>query len=362
MLSEITAMLAVGDHQRRAAEAVDDSTMMSSTSVSSSDVDSSRTRMSGSAIQARARAMSWRCAAVRLCPSSSTTCSNWPGRIDSRSQAPTAGSPSRPLRRSLRLRVPDVRGDRALEHERVLGDDAEARAEAVELEIAEIDAVDLHRARVGVVGAAQELGDARLARARVGQRHRAPRSSGLHTFRPRLGIVPQDPFVFKGTIASNIRYAKPDATDDEVEAAIRSVGAWDLLSVLPGQFEHVVEEEGHNLTAAQRQLVALARAWIAEPDILVLDESTSLLDTEVEDIIVESIHCLDCTTLMITHRESIASSPTTSSSSTPVASSTPAPRKRSRVPAVPTTGSGASRTRSSPPRRTRNSPQAPSCV
>ena len=75
---------------------------------------------------------------------------------------------------------------------------------------------------------------------------------------------------------------------------------------LPGQFEHVVEEEGHNLTAAQRQLIALARAWIAEPDILVLDESTSLLDTEVEDIIVESIHRLGCTTLMITHRESIA--------------------------------------------------------
>ena len=112
----------------------------------------------------------------------------------------------------------------------------------------------------------------------------------LHSFRPRLGIVPQDPFVFKGTIASNIRYAKPGATDEEVETAIRAVGAWDLLSILPGQFEHVVEEEGHNLTAAQRQLIALARAWIAEPDILVLDESTSLLDTEVEDIIVESIH------------------------------------------------------------------------
>jgi ATP-binding cassette, subfamily B, bacterial len=128
----------------------------------------------------------------------------------------------------------------------------------------------------------------------------------LDTYRPRLGIVPQDPFVFKGTIASNIRYAKPGASDEEVEAAIRAVGAWDLLSALPGGFGHVVEEEGHNLTAAQRQLVALARAWIARPDILVLDESTSLLDTEVEDIIVESIHALGCTTLMITHRESIA--------------------------------------------------------
>ena len=167
--------------------------------------------------------------------------------------------------------------------------------------------------------------------------------------------------MFKGTIASNIRYAKPDATDEEVEAAIRAVGAWDLLSVLPGQFEHVVEEEGHNLTAAQRQLVALARAWIAEPDILVLDESTSLLDTEVEDIIVESIHALGCTTLMITHRESIA----VKSDNIVVLDAGQRRRRRprssrSRVPAAPTTSSGASRTKSSPPRRTRNWPRAAS--
>jgi ATP-binding cassette, subfamily B, bacterial len=126
------------------------------------------------------------------------------------------------------------------------------------------------------------------------------------SMRPRLGIVPQDPFVFRGTVASNVRYSKLDATDEEVEAAIRSVGAWDLLSVLPGGFEHEVEEEGHNLTAAQRQLVALARAWLAKPDILVLDEATSLLDTAVEDQIIEALHELNCTTLMITHRETVA--------------------------------------------------------
>jgi len=128
----------------------------------------------------------------------------------------------------------------------------------------------------------------------------------LDSLRPRLGIVPQDPFVFRGTIASNVRYSKPDATDAEVESAIRAVGAWDLLSMLPGRFEHEVEEEGHNLTAAQRQLLALARAWLAQPDILVLDEATSLLDTEVEDIIIEAVHDLQCTTLMITHREAVA--------------------------------------------------------
>jgi ATP-binding cassette subfamily B protein len=126
------------------------------------------------------------------------------------------------------------------------------------------------------------------------------------SFRPRLGIVPQDPFVFRGTVASNVRYSKLDATDAEVEAAVRAVGAWDLLAVLPGGLDHPVEEEGHNLTAAQRQLIALARAWLAQPDILVLDEATSLLDTEVEDVIIAAVHELECTTLMITHREAVA--------------------------------------------------------
>ena len=124
----------------------------------------------------------------------------------------------------------------------------------------------------------------------------------LAEFRPRLGIVPQDPFVFQGTVSSNIRYAKPDATLEEVEGAVRAVGAWPLLSVLPEGLEHRVEEEGRNLTAAQRQLVALARAWIAKPDILLLDEATSLLDAGVEDTIIGAIHDLGCTTLMITHR------------------------------------------------------------
>ena len=87
---------------------------------------------------------------------------------------------------------------------------------------------------------------------------------------------------------------------------MRSVGAWPLLSVLPQGLEHRVEEEGRNLTAAQRQLVALARAWIAKPDILVLDEATSLLDSVAEDTIIDAIHRLGCTTLMITHRESVA--------------------------------------------------------
>jgi ATP-binding cassette, subfamily B, bacterial len=132
------------------------------------------------------------------------------------------------------------------------------------------------------------------------------RTFSLASYRAELGIVPQDPFLFKGTVSSNIRYGKPDASDAEVEAAIRAVGAHPLLSSLPGGFDHVVEEEGHNLTAAQRQLVALARAWLARPDLLVLDEATSLLDAGVEDQVIAAVHELGCTTLMITHRENVA--------------------------------------------------------
>lgn len=126
------------------------------------------------------------------------------------------------------------------------------------------------------------------------------------SYRAELGTVPQDPFLFKGTVASNIRYGKPDAADAEVEAAIRAVGAFELLSVLQDGFDHVVEEEGHNLTAAQRQLIALARAWLARPDLLILDEATSLLDAGVEDQVIAAVHELSCTTLMITHRENVA--------------------------------------------------------
>jgi ATP-binding cassette subfamily B protein len=128
----------------------------------------------------------------------------------------------------------------------------------------------------------------------------------IASYRSELGIVPQDPFLFQGTVSSNIRYGKLDATDAEVEESIRAVGAYDLLSALPDGFNHRVEEDAHNLTAAQRQLIALARAWLAKPDVLVLDESTSLLDAGVEDQIIGAVHDLGCTTLMITHRENVA--------------------------------------------------------
>lgn len=130
----------------------------------------------------------------------------------------------------------------------------------------------------------------------------------LASLRDRLSVVPQDAFVFKGTIASNLRYGRPSASDEELERALHNVGAADLLTGLRDGLQHRVDEEGRNLTAAERQLIALARAWLTGPDVLVLDEATSLLDSATEAVVIESLGRLECTTLMITHRENVAAS------------------------------------------------------
>ena len=133
------------------------------------------------------------------------------------------------------------------------------------------------------------------------------RELDLSAYRRRLGIVPQDDFLFRGTVATNIAYGNPEATRVEIELATQAVGAYELLTALPGGFDHPVEEEGRNLTAAQRQLVALARAWLAQPDLLILDEATSSLDVEVEDRVLAAIHGSGRTTVTVTHRESAVS-------------------------------------------------------
>ncbi|MBW3667831.1 MAG: ABC transporter ATP-binding protein/permease [Actinobacteria bacterium] len=131
------------------------------------------------------------------------------------------------------------------------------------------------------------------------------RDLDLHTYRRRIGVVPQDSFVFRGTVASNIAYGVPDASREQIETAARAVGAHDTLVGLEGGYDHPVEEEGCNLTAAQRQLIALARAWLTAPDVLVLDEATSSLDAALERKVLDAMSRLDCTMVMITHRESV---------------------------------------------------------
>jgi ATP-binding cassette subfamily B protein len=132
------------------------------------------------------------------------------------------------------------------------------------------------------------------------------RTMPIREYRRCVGVVPQDAFLFKGTVHSNISYGEPGASRAAVEAAAREVGAWEALSQLPGGFDHDVQEEAHNLTGAQQQLVALARAWMTRPRIMILDEATSALDAPLERAVLTAVTRLDCTTLMVTHRETVA--------------------------------------------------------
>jgi ATP-binding cassette, subfamily B, bacterial len=110
----------------------------------------------------------------------------------------------------------------------------------------------------------------------------------LAGYRQRLGIVPQEPHLFTGDVAANIAYARPGATRAEIEAAARAVGALDLVRGLPGGFLHPVGERGQGLSAGQRQLIALARAELADPDLLLYDEATAALDPATEAAVLEA--------------------------------------------------------------------------
>ncbi len=126
----------------------------------------------------------------------------------------------------------------------------------------------------------------------------------LTAYRRRLGIVPQEAFLFAGTIRDNIAYGRPDATPAEVEGAARAVGAHDMVAALPGGYHHVVSERGRSLSAGQRQLIALARAQLVDPAILLLDEATSNLDLASEARVQAAMGVLarGRTTLLIAHR------------------------------------------------------------
>ncbi len=132
------------------------------------------------------------------------------------------------------------------------------------------------------------------------------RTIDISSYRRRLGIVPQDAFCFRGTVASNVAYGKPDATRVEIEAAIAAVSATEILARVPGGLDGLVDEEGRNLTAAQRQLIALARAVLVAPDILVLDEATSSLDADVEERVLAAVTALGRTIIFVTHRLAVA--------------------------------------------------------
>jgi ABC-type multidrug transport system fused ATPase/permease subunit len=124
------------------------------------------------------------------------------------------------------------------------------------------------------------------------------------SLRSQIGIVPQDPFLFSGTIESNIRYGRLDATHEEIEEAARAAGAHDLIMRLEKGYATSVGERGASLSAGQRQLVCLARAILSNPPIMILDEATSNVDTNTEHIMQESLKRLSVgrTCVVIAHR------------------------------------------------------------
>jgi len=126
----------------------------------------------------------------------------------------------------------------------------------------------------------------------------------LRSYRRQLGVVLQDPFLFSGTIASNIRFAKPEATDDEVAAVAAAVGVDRVAARLSGGLDHAVREGGSGLSAGERQLISIARALLADPRILILDEATSNIDRPTEVLIERALDRLLAgrTSIIIAHR------------------------------------------------------------
>ena len=126
----------------------------------------------------------------------------------------------------------------------------------------------------------------------------------LRSVRQQVGTVPQEPFLFGGSIRENVSFARPDASEAEVLEACRLVGLGDLLDRLPDGLDTPVHERGVSLSSGERQLLALARAFLARPRILVLDEATSNLDLKSEAKIEHALDALleGRTAILIAHR------------------------------------------------------------
>ncbi len=129
-------------------------------------------------------------------------------------------------------------------------------------------------------------------------------SIGLSELRKHIGIVTQETYLFHDTIKNNLRYAKPDATDEQIEAATRAANIHDFIAALPNGYESIVGERGHKLSGGERQRLAIARVLLKNPRVLIFDEATSSLDSENETLIQAALVPLmkGRTSLVIAHR------------------------------------------------------------
>src|SRR5690606_3564815 len=134
------------------------------------------------------------------------------------------------------------------------------------------------------------------------------REMRFSSLRERIVMVPQDGFLFDGTLADNIRYGKPSATDEEIRRALTELGLADWLENLPAGLDTRVGQRGESLSAGERQLVALARAYLADPDLLLLDEATSAVDPATEVRLARALEGVTRgrTSVTIAHRLSTA--------------------------------------------------------
>ncbi|MDQ1070385.1 ABC transporter ATP-binding protein [Streptomyces canus] len=223
------------------------------------------------------------------------------GRIQELLQEPTSTKAAEEA-----LDVLSLRGDVAFENVHfAYGDDEEALG-GIDLKIPAGQTV----AFVGETGAGKSTVVKLVARfydptgGRVTVDGTDLRTLDLTSYRHRLGVVPQEAYLFQGTVRDAIAYGRPDATDAEVEAAARAVGAHEMIATLEGGYLHEVAERGRNLSAGQRQLIALARAELVDPDILLLDEATAALDLATEALVNQATDRLAGrrTTLVVAHR------------------------------------------------------------
>jgi ATP-binding cassette subfamily B protein len=130
------------------------------------------------------------------------------------------------------------------------------------------------------------------------------REWNLEALRKNISIIEQDIFLFSSSIAENIAFGKPHATQEEIEAAARAAQADEFIRTFKDGYQTVIGERGVTLSGGQRQRLALARAFLTDPRILVLDDSTSAIDSATEDLIQRAIHAATRgrTTFIITHR------------------------------------------------------------